>query len=144
MGALAMGAERLSCRCLQANCPAATGPVPSPVVIHVVADEASLEGSAPTPGSLIGSEALIPAELIAEFARSAKLRPLIHPGGCTAGKRYMPSQALADFVRCRDLTCRFPGCDQPATRCDLDHTIPYADGGPPTPPTSNACAAFII
>jgi hypothetical protein len=37
---------------------------------------------------------------------------------------------LADFVRCRDLTCRFPGCDQPAVRCDLDHSIAYADGGP--------------
>jgi hypothetical protein len=36
---------------------------------------------------------------------------------------------LADFVRCRDLTCRFPGCDQPAVDCDLDHTIPYGDGG---------------
>jgi hypothetical protein len=33
-------------------------------------------------------------------------------------------------VRCRDLTCRAPGCDRPATECDLDHTIPYADGGP--------------
>ncbi|HXO80412.1 MAG TPA: HNH endonuclease signature motif containing protein, partial [Mycobacterium sp.] len=40
-----------------------------------------------------------------------------------------PSRKLADFVRCRDLTCRFPGCDQPATRCDLDHTVPHADGG---------------
>jgi hypothetical protein len=37
---------------------------------------------------------------------------------------------LADFVRCRDLTCRWPGCDQPAFDCDLDHTVPYADGGP--------------
>jgi hypothetical protein len=36
---------------------------------------------------------------------------------------------LADFVRCRDLTCRWPGCDQPAIGCDVDHTIPYAQGG---------------
>lgn len=43
---------------------------------------------------------------------------------------YAPSRALADFVRCRDLTCRFPGCDRPAVACDLDHTIPHADGGP--------------
>jgi hypothetical protein len=33
-------------------------------------------------------------------------------------------------VRCRDLTCRWPGCDVPAMRCDLDHTIPHAKGGP--------------
>lgn len=24
---------------------------------------------------------------------------------------------------------RAPGCDRPATQADLDHTIPYADGG---------------
>ncbi|MGZ4564422.1 MAG: HNH endonuclease signature motif containing protein, partial [Mycobacterium sp.] len=34
------------------------------------------------------------------------------------------------FVRCRDLTCRWPGCDCPAVACDIDHTIPYGQGGP--------------
>ncbi len=130
MGALAMGADRLSCRCGQTRCPATTGPVPSPVVIHVIADEAALDGSASTPGSMIGSDALLPAELIAELAKSAKLRPLIHPADAPPERGYAPSQALAEFVRCRDLTCRFPGCDQPAMRCDLDHTIPHGDGGP--------------
>ena len=38
------------------------------------------------------------------------------------------SPTLADFVRCRDLTCRFPGCDAPAERCDIDHTVPYPVG----------------
>ena len=28
------------------------------------------------------------------------------------------------------MSCRFPGCDRPATGCDLDHTIPYQAGGP--------------
>ena len=32
--------------------------------------------------------------------------------------------------RCRDLTCRFPGWDRAAIRCDLDHTIPFGEGGP--------------
>ena len=130
MGALAMGADRMSCRCGQPQCPAATRPVPSPVVIHVVADEATLDGRAPTPGSMIGSDALLPAELIADLAKSAKLRPLIHPADAAPERGYAPSRALADFVRCRDLTCRFPGCDKPAVACDLDHTMPYDDGGP--------------
>ncbi len=130
MGALAMGADRLSCRCGQTQCPAATRPVPSPVVIHVIADEATLDGSASTPGSMIGSDALLPAELIADLAKSAKLRPLIHPADAPPERGYTPSRALADFVRCRDLTCRFPGCDQPAVGCDLDHTVPHRDGGP--------------
>lgn len=127
MGALAIGADRLNCRCGQANCSAATTPAPSPVVIHVVAQETALDGSAP--GSLIGSDALIPAELLAELAQSARLRPVIHPVDSPAEQRYVPSHALADFVRCRDLTCRFPGCEQPAMGCDLDHTTPYGDGG---------------
>ncbi|MGV0680767.1 HNH endonuclease, partial [Mycolicibacterium fortuitum] len=30
---------------------------------------------------------------------------------------YRPSMALSEFIRWRDLTCRFPGCDAPAERC---------------------------
>ncbi|UMB68613.1 HNH endonuclease signature motif containing protein [Mycobacterium paraterrae] len=129
MGALAVGADRLACRCGRSGCPAGSKPPASPVVIHVVADEASLRPNAPKPGSLIGSDALIPAELVAELARTAKLRPLVHPADAPPEPGYRPSRALADFVRCRDLTCRFPGCDQPATRSDIDHTVPHADGG---------------
>ncbi len=130
LGAMAFGADRLDCRCGQPNCPAASAPAPSPVVIHVIADEATLDGAGHTPGSMLGNDALLPAELVADLARSAKLRPLIHPADSPPESGYKPSRALADFVRCRDLTCRFPGCDQPATRCDVDHTMPYADGGP--------------
>ncbi|WP_428342205.1 HNH endonuclease signature motif containing protein [Mycobacterium sp.] len=130
MGALAMGADRLQCRCGQNHCPAGARPAPGPVVIHVIANAATLDGSASTLGSMIGSDALLPAELIAELAKSAKLRPLVHPADAPPECSYMPSQKLADFVRCRDLTCRFPGCDEPAVGCDLDHTTPHGDGGP--------------
>jgi hypothetical protein len=130
MGALAIGAERLTCRCRQPQCAPPATRTPSPVVIHVVADQSTLDGTAQTPGSMVGSDALIPADLMVELARSAKLRPLINPADTPPETEYIPSQSLADFVRCRDLTCRFPGCDKPATRCDLDHTIPYSDGGP--------------
>ena len=129
LGALAAGADRLTCRCGQSHCPAAKLKAPSAVVIHVIAEQASLDGMAGNPGSMIGSDALIPADLVAELARSATLRPLIHPADAPPEGGYLPSQELADFVRCRDLTCRFPGCDKPAARCDLDHTIPYQDGG---------------
>jgi Domain of unknown function (DUF222)/HNH endonuclease len=130
LGALAVGADRLSCRCGQRDCAAAASPAPSPVVVHVIANEATLDGTGHMPGSLIGSDALVPAELIAELARSAKLRPLTHPADLPPESGYTASRTLADFVRCRDLTCRFPGCDRPAVRCDVDHTVPYADGGP--------------
>jgi Domain of unknown function (DUF222) len=129
LGALAAGADRLACRCGQRNCSAASTPVPAPVVIHVVADQASVDGTGRAPGSMIGSNALVPAEVVAELARSARLRPLIHPTDGPPEPGYTPSRALGDFVRCRDLTCRFPGCDRPAPDCDLDHTLPYGDGG---------------
>lgn len=129
MGALAAGADRLACRCGQPNCPAGATPPPAPVVVHVIAEQASLDGTADTPGSMIGADALIPAELLAELAASAKLVPLIHPVDAAPEPGYVPSKALADFVRCRDLTCRFPGCDRPAVACDIDHTIPFGEGG---------------
>jgi hypothetical protein len=100
------------------------------VLIHLIAEQASIDGSGANPGSLIGDDVLIPPELLAELARSARFRPLVHPMDAAPEKGYAPSQALADFVRCRDLTCRFPGCEKPATECDFDHTTPYTQGGP--------------
>ena len=41
---------------------------------------------------------------------------------------YRPNAALAQRVRDRDRTCRFPGCGVAARRCDLDHVVPYPDG----------------
>jgi hypothetical protein len=32
----------------------------------------------------------------------------------------------------RDRYCTDPGCHVPADDCDVDHVIPYADGGPTT------------
>lgn len=129
LGALAADADRLGCRCGRADCAAGNRSAPSPVGIHVIAEQAALDGRGATPAALIGAEGLIPPELLAELAASAKLVALVHPGDAPAESGYAPSRALADFVRCRDLTCRWPGCDRPATDCDLDHTIPYADGG---------------
>jgi hypothetical protein len=36
---------------------------------------------------------------------------------------------LAEFIRWRDMTCRAPGCDVPASQCDIDHVVPFGDGG---------------
>ena len=129
LGALAAGADRLGCRCATTDCPAGAQPA-SAVLIHVIAEATTLAGTSTTPAVLPGYDELIPAELIAELATTARLRPLIHPGDAPPEAGYTPSRALADYVRARDLTCRAPGCDQPATHCDLDHTIPHGAGGP--------------
>lgn len=46
-----------------------------------------------------------------------------------AADTYRPPAELARFIEARDQDCRAPGCRRPAIRCDLDHTIPYAEGG---------------
>lgn len=43
--------------------------------------------------------------------------------------RYRPSAELSRFLRVRDEHCRFPGCRQPARRCDVDHTVAASQGG---------------
>lgn len=128
LGALAVGMERLACRCGGEQCPAGQPPANTAVVIHVVAEQATVEGRSQQPGYLMGANALIPAELVAELARTATQRPLMDFTTSRAEAAYRPSRALAEFVRARDLTCRAPGCDRPATICQLDHTIPWPAG----------------
>ncbi|HEY2518882.1 MAG TPA: DUF222 domain-containing protein, partial [Streptosporangiaceae bacterium] len=42
---------------------------------------------------------------------------------------YQPSRKLQHLIWARHPTCTAPGCRRPAARCDLDHTIPYDQGG---------------
>ncbi|MDT5339021.1 MAG: hypothetical protein QOD90_4526, partial [Mycobacterium sp.] len=79
------------------------------------------------PGAIIGG-GFVPGPVTRRAARHAKIRPIVHPGQAPPEPRHTPSKRLAEFVRCRDLTCRFPGCHHPATTCDLDHTIPWPYG----------------
>ena len=39
-----------------------------------------------------------------------------------------PRPGWPEFLRWRDLTCRWPGCDRPVANCDIDHTVPYPGG----------------
>lgn len=45
---------------------------------------------------------------------------------------YKPTEAMRHAVIARDGTCIYPGCAVPAERCQLDHRIPYEDGGATT------------
>jgi Domain of unknown function (DUF222) len=42
---------------------------------------------------------------------------------------YHPSRALQHLIRARNGRCTAPGCSRPAARCDLDHTVPWDQGG---------------
>jgi Domain of unknown function (DUF222) len=98
----------------------------------VLAEQATLDGQSHNPGYAPGFGP-IPAPLLREMATTANLHPVPLPAPC-AGPGYRPSAKLARFVRCRDLTCRFPGCEAAAAVCQLDHTIPYPFG--PTHPSN--------
>lgn len=140
MGALGAGADRLACECNRPDCTAGRAPAGA-VVIHVIAEQATVEGTGDTPGSFVDPDGLIPPELIAELAASATLVPLVHPGDADPECRYTPSAKLADFVRCRDMSCRFPGCDRRAPDCDIDHTVPWPTG--PTHASNLKCLCRI-
>ncbi len=113
----------------------AAGGVPgqtAPVVITVIAEAAAVRGESDTAGYLPGYGAVPPA-MLRELAAGARLAPLTPAAQLCTEPGYRPSAALARFVRCRDLGCRFPGCTRPAEVCDIDHTIPFDDGGPTHP-----------
>jgi 5-methylcytosine-specific restriction endonuclease McrA len=102
------------------------------VVVHVIADAATLDGRDEKPGHLPGYGS-VPPDMLRDLATRSRLRPLTPAALLCQEPRYRPSRALADYIRCRDLHCRFPGCDQPAEYCDIDHTVPWQQGGPTHP-----------
>jgi hypothetical protein len=136
LAVLAAGQDSMVCDCGSADCPAAGAGAPAPVVIHVVAEAATVSGQGTTPGYLPGFGA-VAAETVRELAARARLRPLTPAQEFTAEPRYRPSVALAEFIRARDLWCRFPGCEVAAEFCDIDHSIPWIRGGPTHPSNLN-------
>ncbi|GBE68118.1 hypothetical protein MFM001_45800 [Mycobacterium sp. MFM001] len=132
LGALAAGLDVMRCECGSTDCAAAARNPGTDVVIHVFADQSSVKGGSQAPGFLPGFGP-VPAPVLRNLATSAKLKPVVKPSA-DPETGYRPSAALAEFVRLRDLTCRFPGCDQPAEVCDIDHTVPFPFG--PTHPSN--------
>ena len=51
-------------------------------------------------------------------------------GTVLAVDRYRTPWPQRRFLRARDQHCRFPGCRRAAIRCEIDHTIDAAKGGP--------------
>lgn len=44
-------------------------------------------------------------------------------------RRYQITGALRRMIITRDGTCRFPGCGAAASRCQIDHVVPWDEGG---------------
>ncbi len=135
LGAWSAGDPTMQCECECGECPASTDSTsePTQIVIHLLAEAKTVTGNGDAPALLPGYGG-IPAETVRTLAKRAKLRPVVGGKELSAEPRYRPSAALAEFIRCRDLTCRFPGCDRPASMTDIDHTVPYPLG--PTHPSN--------
>jgi hypothetical protein len=137
LAALAQG-RRLACTCGQPDCPtrthndiAASDRGGARVVINVVASGQTVYGDSSAPGYLEGY-GVIDADQVRRLADAASVLiadPFTSP---VEALRYQPSAALERAVRCRDLTCRFPGCSRRAVVCDLDHSIPFNHQNPET------------
>ncbi|MCO6005942.1 HNH endonuclease [Actinoallomurus purpureus] len=77
------------------------------------------------------------ADLITAYFGGLETRPgcghgpnsVDDPGNRHIQGAYRPPETLRHRVETRDRTCRFPTCRRPAEACDLDHTVPYDEGG---------------
>ena len=99
-------ATSMPCLCGSPDCPAATNQAPAtPVVINVLAEAATVEGTSDKPGYLPGYGA-IPAAMVQKMATTASLRPVPRANDLVAEAQYRPSAALARFIRCRDLATK--------------------------------------
>jgi hypothetical protein len=146
------------CTCGEPDCAGGTtGDAPATnAIVYAVADEKSIHAATtaqetdaadvpdPEPPRASAKPAyvfgagIMPTALLGGILERARIREVRHPGHDTSTEpRYTPSKALCEFVRCRDLTCRFPGCDKPAQVADIDHTVAYPVG--PTHPSNLKC-----
>ncbi|MQA06927.1 MAG: DUF222 domain-containing protein, partial [Pseudonocardiaceae bacterium] len=100
--------------------------------IQVLVPATVLAGVTNEPGELTGYGPL-DADTVRRLARSATWRRILtDPLSGTlldVGRKRYPSPGLAEHIRIRDRTCRFPGCPRPATTCDLDHSTAHTKGG---------------
>jgi hypothetical protein len=130
--------------------PAATRSRRNRTTVNVTVAASTLAGQDDAPGHLdrLGP---IPAALARKLAAadSTWRRLVTDPvtGVLTdcSTRAYAPGVVLSRGVRLRDPVCTFPGCNQPAWRCELDHIEPHAggrrSGSPATQPATGQTVA---
>ncbi|MBA8816805.1 hypothetical protein FHX48_001898 [Microbacterium halimionae] len=102
-------------------------------IVQVTVPATTLAGTSSTPADLSGLS-LVDPESARRLAGTAPgwdrvfTRPVT--GTVVAVDRYRPTDQLKRQLRARDQHCRFVGCRMPTHRCDIDHTVDAALGGP--------------
>ena len=75
----------------------------------------------------------LPREPVLTWAAGLRDRlGLLEAGTCSHARQspgYVPPGTLRHLIGVRQRTCSHPGCRRAAARCDLDHTVPYDQGG---------------
>ncbi|WP_344716750.1 HNH endonuclease signature motif containing protein [Gordonia defluvii] len=114
------------------------------VLVHVIADQATIDGRHDEPAFMDGHGVISAAHLRElldrDDVRVRPLHPRAHPADPTpmslpthlASDPYRTSTALDTYIRTRDGYCTIPGCDQPAWHCDIDHVEEYDHTNPTT------------
>jgi len=101
--------------------------------VQVVVPVLTLLGADDGPSDLVGRTP-VDADTARCLAANAPslTRVLTDPvdGTVLAVDRYRTAWPQRRFLRARDQHCRFPGCRRAAIRCEIDHTIDHAKGGP--------------
>ena len=99
-----------------------------PLVVNVVNGAATCEAFV-RPGLPV----TVSVDQVRDWCTSATkvtVREVIDRAADYSTDSYTPTEKLAAQVRWLHPTCVFPNCSRAAERCDLDHVVEYADGGP--------------
>src|SRR6188508_927633 len=123
--------------------PATPAPAPSPrqaparqVVLHV---HLSAEAIAAPDAKLhlarvANTRSFVDAEQVRGWCglpgTTVTVKPVVDLAEHVHVDQYQVPDRFAEQATERDVTCVFPWCTRPAEKCDLDHVIPYAEGGP--------------
>ena len=106
-----------------------------PAELRIVISAAALLGLSEEPGTLADGEPLA-AHIVRDLAYAAGSTwrrlvtdPVTREAIELTSTSYTPPPRLREAIHVRDGTCRAPGSTQPAERCDLDHDLPWDQGG---------------
>jgi len=118
------------------GCPDADGLEHIRAEVSIVVPALSLLGEGDEPAAIAGKGPIDLATAARLAAAAPQLvRVITHPisGLVIAADTYRPSESLRRYLRARDGRCRFPSCNRPAHRCEIDHTVAWQHGGKTTP-----------
>ena len=120
---------------LETETEAETTPARREVVLHVHLSEDAI--SAPDTrlhlARVANTRSFVDADQVRDWCAvpgtTVTVKPVLDLAGHLHVDQYQVPDRLADQAAERDLTCVFPWCTRPAEKCDMDHVIPYTEGG---------------